>query len=35
MNYRIADKESYKRADDLFDCLTYAAILACGNGYQF
>ena len=35
MNYRIAEKESYKRADDLIDCLTYAAILACGAGDHF
>ena len=35
MNYRIADKESYKRVDYIFDCLTYSAILACGSGDNF
>jgi len=35
MNFRIADKASYSRSDDLLDTLTYAAILACGSGDHF
>ncbi|MDF9788115.1 terminase large subunit domain-containing protein [Polynucleobacter sphagniphilus] len=31
-NFRLADKQSYKRSDDCLDTLTYAAILGCGSG---
>ena len=31
-NFRLADKQSYKRSDDLLDTVTYASILGCGNG---
>jgi len=31
MNFRIADKASATRNDDLFDTFCYAAILACGS----
>ena len=33
--FRIGDKDAYKRADDLLDCVVYGAALALGNNEGF
>lgn len=34
-NFRIADREAYKRSDDLLDALVYSIILGCGSNGSF
>jgi len=34
-NFRIGDKEAFKRADDLLDCAVYGLAIALGDKYGF
>jgi len=34
-NFKIGDKDAYKRADDLLDCFTYGIAIGVGDKYGF